>query len=795
MFLNYIKLTFRSIFANKLFSTVHITGLSIGLAACFIMLIIAIHEYSYNTHNEKLDNIYRVYTHSPIPDADWYGVPLPLRDYINENIPEVDKSARAYRLTLSANSLGEETVFDETSAYCIDEEIFDILTIPMLSKTSEELLPTPNSVLISRTIAEKYFSGKNPIGKIITIKTHYLQNESNFTITGIFDDFPYTSTLKGDYLLPMKYGEKLILKRYSYRKDFSLQSWSYINRLEVVVLKNEKADVTQLTAKLPKYSDFINDPGVEYEYKLQEYSSLHLNEKYANWSQFTVDESSIELFTAISILILIIACFNFIIMSTSRFRGKYKDVGIRKVLGAGNKNISFLIITESIVYALLSLPITFCLVQFFSKTISEFLNIHLADSYFFLPNIIILFLFLTMMIGFVSGLYSVLKLSNLTPLQTIFYRKTARERKLKSTPVFLIVQMIVFIALIFSAIVIKQQIDYFKEGDLGFSKDNILLIEINDLSTNRYKTLQEELKKSSHIKNIGGAFTTPPSLGGGISNISTKNDPSTFISVNGLIMDYDFLKTMKIELKEGRYFSEEYITDSASSIIVNETAAKEIQLSIGDEVIGRQVIGIVKDFKYHSFRVNTPPILMWIGNTKSFTDMAINYMPGTEEEVVKYVQSVWEQFNPNQPLDFSYLDEKFDVVYKSEYNFATLINASSFLSIFIACLGLFGFTVFNTEQRIKEIGIRRVLGASLLNILSIFVKQFLWLIIFASIFGLLAGDYFISQWLNNFVYKIDVIPLYFIVTIVICSIIIISTISIYVIKTTLSNPAEALRYE
>lgn len=795
MILNYIRFTFRSIFASKLFSVIHITGLSIGLAACFIMLVIVIHEYSYNTHNEKLDNIYRVYTHSPISDTDWYGVPLPLRDYIKENIPEVDKAARAYRLTLSANSLGEETIFDETSGYCIDEDIFDILTIPILNKTNKELLPTPNSILISRTIAEKYFNGNSPIGKIITVKPRYPRDESNFTITGIFEDFPYTSTLKGDYLLPMKYGEKLLLKQYSFRKNFSLQSWSFVNRFEVVLLKNAKADLAQLTAKLPKYSDFTDDPSAEYEYKLQEYSSLHLNEKYANWKPFTVDESSIKLFTAISILILIIACFNFIIMSTSRFRGKYKDVGIRKVLGAGNKNISFLIITESVVYALLSLPITFCLIQLFSETISEFLNIPLADNYFFLPNIIILFLFLTMMIGFVSSLYSILKLSNLTPLQTIFYRKTAQERKLKSTPIFLIVQMIVFIALIFSAIVIKQQTDYFKEGDLGFSKDNILIIEIDDLSTNRYNTLKEELKKSSFIKNIGGASAIPPSLGGALGSVPSKNDPSTFISAYILSMDYDFLETMKIELIKGRYFSEVYGTDSVSSIIVNETAAKEIHLNIGDEIIGRQVIGIVKDFKYKSFRENTPPLLMRIGETKYIYEVAIDYLPGNEEKVIEYVQSVWEQFSPNQSPDFYYLDEKFDIVYKSEYNFATLINASSFLSIFIACLGLFGFTVFNTEQRIKEIGIRRVLGASLPNILSIFVKQFLWFIILASIFGLIAGNYLISQWLNNFAYRVDVIPLYFIITVAICSIIIISTISIYVIKTTLSNPANALRYE
>lgn len=795
MIFNYIKSALRTIFANKLFSTIHILGLSIGLAACFVMLLIVIHEYSYDKHNDKLDNIYRVYTYSPASDMNFYGLPIPLNNYIKENIPEVEKSARAYRGSISAFLPNEESEFEETKAYYVDEELLDILTIPILKRTGNELLSNPNSILISRSVSEKYFKGKNPLGQVITVKPYFPKDERNFIVTGVFEDFPFTSTFKADYLLPMKYGEQLLLQRYSFRANFTTQSWLMVTNLEILLLKNANATAEQINSKLPKYSDFVDDPRNEYNYKMHSYSSVHLNAKYANWNPYSVDETTIKLFTGIAILILVIACLNFIIMSTSKFNIKSKDVGIRKVLGAGRSNITAHILIESVLYSLLSFPVTIILIRLIHNNIAAYLNIELADNYYFSLGLILIFIVLTIAVGLISGLYSVFKLSNLSPLQTISYKKSIRKNQLKSTPILLILQMTVFIALVFSSFIIKQQIDYFTETQLGFNKNNLLIIGVVDLTSTKYKSLKEKLKNSPLIRNVTGASILPPSLGGALLNVQRKDEPSTIISTHSIAMDFNFFQTLEIPLKEGRYFSEEFITDSVSSVIINETAAQAINVGIGDMIMERQVVGIVKDFKYGSLRENIPPILMNIEKTKYINEIAIKYQANSETETIDHIQNVWNEFTSDQPLEFYYMDEKFDDVYKSDYNFASLINVSSLLAVLIACLGLFGFTVFNIEQRIKEVGIRRVLGASTFDILFLFIRKFLLVIILSSVIGLALGSYFTREWLSNFVYRIDITLLDYIVIVAVCTIIIVTTVSLYIVKTIFSNPAESLKYE
>lgn len=788
-------MTLRNIAANKLFSFIHIIGLSIGLAACFIMLVIVIHEYSYDKHHEKLDNIYRVYSYSPVSDKNWYAVPIPLNNYIKENIPEVEKSARVLRSAILVSIPGIENAFEETKAYCVDEELFDILTIPIITKAKNELLSDPNSILISRSIAQKYFGSEDPLGKVLSVTPRSLKDESNFVVTGVFEDFPFTSTLKADFLLPMEYGEELILKRYAFRKEFTRQSWLMTTGLEILILKNDNVSAENLSLKMPKYSDFVEDERNEYEYRIESYSSVHLNGSYANWNPHSVNKSTIKLFSGIAILILVIACFNFIIMSISKYTNKSKDVGIRKVLGAGKRNITLHILTESLVYALLSFPLTIILIHLFHSNITEFLNIELADYYYFSSELILIFIALTLGVGLISGLYSTYKLSRLSPLSTISFKKSMQTRRVKSVPVFVFIQMVVFISLVFSSIIIQQQTDYFKKSDLGFSQDNILIIEIDDLSSTKYRSLKAELKNSAFVTNVSGATVLPPALGGGLLNVSRKGEPSTIISINALGIDFDFLETLEIPLIKGRSFNKKFSRDSVSSIIANKTAAKAINVNVGDLIMDRQIVGIVEDFKFRSLREEVPPLLMDIVKPKYIGEIAVKYLPNSETETIDYIQKVWSNFGSDQPLTFYYMNDKFNGVYKSDYNFATLINISSLLAIFISCLGLFGFTVFNTQQRIKEIGIRRVLGASLMNILSLFVKRFLWVIIIASIFGLLVGNYLVNQWLNNFVYRIDITFLDLIFTLILCSAITIITISIYVVKTVLSNPANSLRYE
>ncbi len=795
MFKSYIKSAYRSILANKLFSAIHIVGLSIGLAACFIMLMIVIHEYSYDKHNEKLDRIYRAYSYSPASGKNWQGVPYPLSEYISENIPEVERSAKVQSIRVNVSNPDNEEVFKSKQAYCIEPDLIDILTIPSVQGNLKHVIANPKSILISENIAEQYFPGKDPIGKNLLVKTRRPAEEDLFTIAGIFKDFPYTSTFKTDYLLPIQFNDKLILDRYSFRKDFSLDSWSFIHGLVVYVLANPETDISKVEGLLPRHIDFEPNSNSDFEYKFHPYSDIHLNSKFVNFIDYYISGSKLKLFTGIAILILLIACFNFIVMSISRIKQKAKNVGIRKVIGAAKKNVASIVLIESIIYSLLSLPLTLGLIELFYKKVASSLNINLAEGYNFNYWILLLFLLLTVLIGIVAGLYSTLKLTKLTPLQTITYRKSVNEKNVKSTPVFISTQMVVFIAMIFCAIIIKQQTAYFKKIDLGFNPENILTLYLNDHVENSYEAFKEELKKSPLIKGVGGAGMIPPTLSFASGNVPRKDDPNTLIELKALWGDYEFPDVMGFQLIKGRNLDITKNADSTEAYIFNEAAMKAINVELGDIVNNRRVVGVIKDFQYGSIREDVPPIAYYIGKLKYIDELAIRFQSARDVETIKWIEHVWKEFVPNQPMTYFFMDDKFDDVYRREYNFAGLINASAGLAVFIACLGLFGFTVFSTEQRIKEIGIRRVLGASLADILRLFFSQFILLILVSSVIGIALGDYFISQWLNGFAYKIDILPSYYIIAGVISAVIILTTISIYIIKTVSSNPVEALKYE
>lgn len=794
MLKSYIKSAYRSIAANKLFSAIHITGLSIGLAACFIMLMIVIHEYSYDKHNEKLDGIYRVYSYSGISNRYSYNVPLPLSEYVKVNVPEAEKVARAYRINVNVSKVKESDEFEQEQACCIDSQLFGIITIKLVNGNSPDLLEDPNSIFISRKVAERYFPGKNPVGQYLDLKCRRPADENTFRIAGVFEDLPFTSSFKADYLLPMKYGEKLILKRNSWRKNFTKDSWIKIRHLDLYVLLNSSGYNNNSQRTILKYRDMDPDSQSGSEYRIQPYSEVHLNSKYSTFSAKYIDEGKVKFFSGIAFLILLIACLNFIVMSTSRIKLKAKDVGIRKVIGAAKHNVATNILIESVIYSIISLPITFGLVELLNKWIAGSLNVKLTEGYSSSFQLLLVFLVLTILIGLISGLYSTFKLIKLTPLQTISYKKTTGERKIKSTPAFLIAQMMVFIALIFCAIIVRQQTSYFKKGDLGFNPKNLLILSIIQFDSN-LDSFKEGLKKSPLIKDVSSALFFPPTMSYATSTVPRTDDPQTMISLNELYVDYDYIRTLQMTIKKGREFDRDYTTDSTEALILNASAMKAINLKVDDLLEGKRIIGVVNDFKYGSMRNKIPPFALRIGTSEYYYELAIRFEPGKEYETIKYAEQIWNKFSPNQKLDYHFMDVNFDEVYKNEYNFAGLVNASAGLAVFIACLGLFGFTVFSTEQRIKEIGIRRILGASFTDILKLFFSQFVLLIVVSSVIGIALGDYFISQWLNGFAYKIEILPSYYIIAGVISVVIILTTISIYIIKTVSSNPVEALKYE
>jgi putative ABC transport system permease protein len=795
MILSYFKSAFRAILANKLFSAIHIIGLSIGLAACFIMLMIVIHEYSYDMHNEKIDNICRVYSYTPLSDRNWYGAPPPIANYFKENIPQVEKAARAIKVYANVSPPGSKEKHDSRFVHCVDKELFDILTIPIKQGDINTLYEDLNTVFISESVAEQYFSNENPVDDKLEIYFRIDKELITFKVGGVFKDLPFTSTLKADILLPMFYGEKYIQNRYAYRKTDILNEWLMVQHLDVYLLLNNSTTIESVESLIPSHADMQPNSDSDFEFRLQKLSEIHLNSNYINSRPNYVDEDKLKTFLGVSILILFIACINFVVMSTSRLNVKAKVVGIRKTIGAGKRNIVSIILLESMLYSLLSFPITIGFIELFAHKLADPLNVKLAESFSTQLPILTFFFLLTIIIGIISGIYSVLKLYKLTPLQTIFYKKTANSASIKSKPVLLVSQMIVLIGLIFITIVVKNQTDLFKEIDLGFDTSNLLILDVNDFDTKKYEVFKSELKKHPSIINAGGATDIPPTLGGMSGNISKKNNPEQNVSLHAIGMDYDFIETMGFELLQGRNFEKNFGTDSLNAWILNQTAISQLELKVNEQFKSYVVVGVVKDFVNRTIHKEIPAFKLAITKTKYINELAIKYTQGSEAAVLNWVNNTWGKFMPGKKPRYYFMDEKFDQVYKNDYNFAGLVNASTGLAILIACLGLFGFTVFSTQQRINEIGIRRILGASMWNVLQLFYRQYISLIITASIVGLTIGNYFVNQWQSGFAYKIDIEIHYFLITLVIAVSIILCTVSVYIIKVLVSNPVNSLRYE
>jgi putative ABC transport system permease protein len=795
MILSYFKSAYRAILANKIFSAIHIIGLSIGLAACFIMLMIVIHEYSYDKHNEFADDTYRAYSYTPLSDRNWYTSPFPLGDFIKTNIPEAQKVARSLRLPINAKIEGSDDKLDFRVAHSVDPEIFDILTIPISKGNPSEVFTNINSILISEKIAEKYFNGSNPLGQKIEIKIKYLKGSDLFNVVGVFEDLPFTSTYKPNIILPIYYAKKHINARYSYRGANTADGWSPIHLLDTYILLNNKANYKSVEQALPSQIQKDKNSNSDMIYKLQNLKEIHLNEDFANWNPVYVNAEMLRIFSGISLVILLIACLNFIAMSITRLNEKAKQIGIRKTIGAGKANVLALIVTESLVYSIISFPITIGFIELFSGYVSEHLNVKLGFGFSTQLNTIGLFFLLTLSVGILSAFYSVVKLHKLSPVETIFYKSSLNNRSVKSTPAVLVFQLVTLIGVVFISLIVKNQTDFFKEIDLGFETKNIMIVDVNSLEPQKYNVFKEELNKSPFIISCGGASDVPPTLAGASGNVPKKNYPNEFVTMYLLSVDYDFIETMGLNLKEGRGFRREFGTDSSEALVINEAAAKEIGLNSGDTFLNKKVIGVAENFIQRSIHSKVPPFQLKIGKTKYIRELAIRYLPGKEKQVVKFVHSTWNTFAQGKNINYYFMDEKFDEVYENDYNFASLINTSTGLAMLIACLGLFGFTVFSTQQRIKEIGIRRILGASMWDVLKLFFSQYIALIITASVVGLTIGNYFVNQWLSGFAYKIDIEFHYFLVTLVIAISIILCTISAYVIKTVVANPVDSLRYE
>jgi putative ABC transport system permease protein len=788
MFKNYLKTTLRFLKRNKLFVGINVLGLSLALAVSFIILLYIINEISYNRGYENRKQVYRVVTHYLEFKNIMSGTPYILASAMKDEFPQVEHAARARFMRGFSLKLNEEFI-PVNQAVATDSEIFDIFSLS-LTGSKNDMLDDANSIVLSQKQAEKFFPDQDPVGKEIIGLAN--GKEQVFIVKGVFKDIPVNSTFKADCFINSRWTLEPINQSFRVTNadvNWELDFWSTWIKLAPGV---NPSSLDQQFREL-ELKNMGEKP--QKKYAIQNLSDVYLRSADIMNSGIQGNVKNIRIFSAIAFLIILVAAFNYIILSTAVSVGRAKEIGIRKVTGAGTGSIKNQLLVESIFLALSVLPVA-VLLAFLGKPYAEKLfqtKLHIIDS-----NILVyvlLFILLTIVIGFASGFYTSSYLSKLNVMDII--KNTTVSGRKKSVVRFslIILQLVIFCSFISGTLIIRSQYNYALKKDLGYQNTNILLFDLGRGYT-EYRSFIEEVKKLPNVTMAGGAMDGLPMLGSMTMMIPNFEDQSQKVKVEGMAVDYHFAEAMGLKIIAGRSFSEEFGSDLTGAAILNETAVKDLGIEdpVGKQVAGKTIIGIVQDFNLHSIHSDIPPIKIEMTD-KYVHQVAINYIPGSLDNLLPLLESKWKEMAPDRPFRYQTIEELIESIYSSEKNLSVIISISAILSLLIAAFGLFGLTLFVTQTRTKEIGIKKVFGSGEKRIITSFLKENFILVVIASILSIPVTFYFLNSWLSNFSYRVSINFWFFVIAFALATAVVLLTVLFHSYKASRINPVEAMQYE
>ncbi len=794
MIKNYLKTAYRFFLRNKIFSIINIIGLSIGMVCFFFILIYVINETSYDKFNEKGDQIYRVLSLDHNYN-DWITpqTPYQLAPNLKNNFPEIIKATRTIRLPGMEIKKGNDFI-QERNFQCSDNDIFDIFSFSVIKGDSKSLLAKPNSVVISEKMAKKYFEKEDPIGKVLTINNDGLVLD--LIVTGIIKDIPKYSTFKADFIGSIDLGINELKRMLN--DPLVEEKWEY-EFFTTFILLPPNFDINILKEKLNTFPETFLSEKNQKEYDLQ-----NLNDIYLKSSQLlnnfvpSGNITTLYIFFSSALFILLIASLNYIILSTALSAARFKEIGIRKVFGANKTSLIKQIQIETILISCISFVLALTLVNIFLPVINELFGYEIIIEKSRIWQYVLGFIFVTVLVSLISGAYVSFYLSS-QKVVDIFKSKLTTVSKSNFKGILIIVQLFIFITLTILTILINKQLQYSQNRNLGFNKDNLLLIYFYYDEFNSYEAFKNEIKTFPGIISISGAAYVPPSDGLQVNLFPGFKDQSKQIEVEYIAVDFDFIETLEFELINGRSFSKKYPVDFSNSVIFNEKAVKELEISdpIGQVVDGKQIIGILKNFHIHSFYEKVMPLFFYI-DIEEIEEIVVRIQPENKQQTLAFVENKWKELSPEVPFRYNYFDEALNDLYMQDKQLGKILTIFSALSIFIAMLGLFGLSLFIIRRKIKEISIRKIHGASVSNIIFLQLKKFIYLVLIASVFAWPVAYFLISEWLQNFVYHISVLnnTYIFIGTSLLAMFVVVTTVvGVIIIKVNYTNPVSTLRYE
>ena len=804
MFRNYLKLAMRNMKKQKGYAIINVAGLAVGIAVCILIFLYVQYELSYDAFHEKADRVYRFGNEARGPNGTrmWGWTSVTMADILEAEFPEVERATRILTEMGETQISYQQRGFIEDRVMYSDPRFFDLFTVPLVTGDPVTALKDPYTVVISQSAAKRFFGDTDPVGKAVQIRNWWSDNDDHI-VTGVARDMPHNAHFHFDFLIS-----------YSSSRVSESENWGYWQVFNYVLFR-EGADPDAFEAKLPDlierqvragmdedqlaaYDEYLAE-GYGSRLFLQPLRDIHLNSHLEHEIELNGNITYVRLFSVIAVFVLFIACINFMNLATARSANRAREVGIRKTLGSARKQLVQQFLMESILLSfvslLLALVIVTCTLTPFCTFTGLGNHVGLWNQSWLLPGL----LFFTLSIGVLSGSYPSFFLSSFHPIHVL---KNLRSSGLQARHVrngLVIFQFTASIALIASTWIIKNQIHYMVNADLGYDKEHVIVLSNGRALQDHYDAFRNELLRDPAVINLA-ASGQYPAQANHVANFRVKSEmPRGWTSIFNTSVGYEFIETLGMELVQGRHFSRLMAGDT-SAVILNESAVRALGIeeplgTVLDSFRQLSVIGVVKDFHFRSLHYPVAPFVFFLSRHHRYGYIAIRIQSKNMPKTISRIESLWSTFTAGQPFNYTFLDGYIGRLYLSEIKTSQITTVFSGLAILIGCLGLFGLAAYTAEQKTKEIGIRKVLGATSPRILLLLSSGFVKLITVAFIMAVPLSYALMFHWLRNFSYRIAIPSLPFIYAGSLTLVITLFTVGFQVFKASLQNPVESLRYE
>lgn len=790
----------RRLLRHKSITVINLLGLSLGMCVTFILLFYVFNEFSYDNFHENKDRIYRITTNRLVHGWKTGSTPYPLAASLEEEYPEIVKTTHVGYL-MGTSILKDRTPVKESKFYCVDQTFFDIFTVDLMYGNPNKLLENPYDVVLTESVAEKYFNQKNVTGKQLTIIIG--GEEITLNVSGVIKDLPVNSTLQFDFLGSMdlfldKIGKVAFSGNEGGLTTTELKNSWGMDLLLTYVYVSEDFQPEQFIKKLADFEEKHLEKPENVEFNLQSIEDIYFHSGEL-LSSFTAKGNihEVYIFLTIALLVLIVACINYILLGASQALTRSREICIRKITGATQKILFKQVLTESFITTVFAFFISLIFIEqarpfavnFFGK---EFLHYSIPGWKVLISFAVVLFLLSYIPSFFIVTYYT--RVSPSTVIKGSMDQKSVKGGVQKSLMVF---QFVVFLVLVSCSIGVYKQLNYSKTENQGYNTNNLVVFQLSNHGefSKTFHILKEELLQHEAIISVGGAMWVPPTSNTMSFELSVPGSAEKSVSIDALYVEADFPEVMEIELKEGKYFSE-FSENAKNIVLINETALEKLNIEnpTGREIGGYEIVGVVRDFHYNSFHKKIPPMML-IKNNSNSRQMIVRYQDNYKQEVVSIVQEKYKNIAGPSSLNYEYLSDKFNRVYSDENKLVLFLTVFAGIAIGIASMGLVGLTIFHARKRSKEFAIRKVSGATTFNILKLLSGNYFKLLIISVVISFPLAFWILQRWLQNFVYQTTINWWLFGIAGIIAFIIIFLTISFQTIRAANRNPVESLRYE